>query len=708
MSQLISFHENSLYLVFEITPAGDVRLLHFSALPFAEGGLPAEPLRRWYRLVELHASGEDQAAHHGLKHVGTLPGGRLVYREHRDARSAQGRKLEIVQRDPLSGLEVISHLQFYDGLPLVRAWTEVANHGPAPVGLESVSSFVLSGLAKEGLQPWQRKLRLHLPHNSWMGELNWTAQTLPELGLARCNDVFTMKRISVKSGGSWSTAEYLPLGCLENRETGAWLFWQIEHHGAWHWEIGELPERLAVPDLYLHLAGPDESEHQWWKSLAPGETFVTVPAAVGAALGGLEPVMGALTSYRRRIRRPNLDNQHLPVIFNDYMNCLLADPTTEKELPLIAAAAEVGCEVYVIDAGWYDDGPWWNRVGDWLPAPGRFPGGLGEVLDAIRASGMVPGLWLELEVMGVANPRAQTLPDDWFFCRHGRRVIDHGRYQLDFRNPQVIQHADSVVDRLVNEYGVGYIKMDYNINAGVGTETGADSFGDGLLGHQRAYLAWLDAVFARYPQLVIENCSSGGMRMDYALLSRQSIQSSSDVEDYRHYARIAAAGPSAVTPEQFAVWSYPLEQGDEEEVIFNMVNALLLRVHQSGHMIKISPRRRALVKEGLEVYKAIRTDIPAALPFWPLGLPRVDDGWVSLGLRAGEKSYLAVWRLDGVEPTCWLPLAHLQGKAVQVSCIYPREFHLQVCRWQWQASQGALSVSLPQPYSARLFEIILE
>ena len=64
-----------------------------------------------------------------------------------------------------------------------------------------------------------------------------------------------------------------------------------------------------------------------------------------------DKAMGQLTTYRRRIRRPNQDNEKLPIIFNDYMNCLFGDPTTEKELPLIDAAAEIGCEYFVIDAG---------------------------------------------------------------------------------------------------------------------------------------------------------------------------------------------------------------------------------------------------------------------------------------------------------------------------------------------------------------------
>ena len=107
------------------------------------------------------------------------------------------------------------------------------------------------------------------------------------------------------------------------------------------------------------------------------------------------------------------------------------------------------------------------------------------------------------------------------------------------------------------------------------------------LQHNRAYLSWLDTIFETYPDLVIENCSSGGMRIDYAMLSRHSIQSTSDQEDYIKYATIAANAPSGLTPEQAAIWSYPMTEGDEEETIFNMVNAILLRIHQSGHILNM-------------------------------------------------------------------------------------------------------------------------
>lgn len=99
------------------------------------------------------------------------------------------------------------------------------------------------------------------------------------------------------------------------------------------------------------------------------------------------------------------------------------------------------------------------------PSTQRFPdGGLKVVIDAIHEAGMVPGLWLEPEVIGVKSPQAQTLPDDAFFTVDGIRLTEAGRHQLDFRHPAVIAHLNTTIDRLVGEFGIGYFKLDYNIN----------------------------------------------------------------------------------------------------------------------------------------------------------------------------------------------------------------------------------------------------
>ncbi|WP_410770478.1 glycoside hydrolase family 36 protein [Fontibacillus sp. BL9] len=702
MSQRFDFAENGIHFIFEVTSEKDVRLLHFGAKPYEEESV-SETQKQGFRLMELQLTGEDRAEYHGRTHRATYPGLRMRYDGHEDSRNGLGRKLEIALKDPDTDLRAVQHVQFYDGIPVTRIWVVLSNGGTEALGVEYVSTFALTGIDKEGEMSRDDKMNLFIPHTGWQSELQWRSYRLPELGLSHLTDR-TSKRISCSNTGSWSAAEHIPMAVLENEEAGSVLFWQIEHNGSWHWEIIDQNDHLA-----LLVSGPTEHDNHWWVQLEPGEEFVSVPAAVGSVNGDFDDAIGALTRYRRVIRRPNEDNRKLRVIFNDYMNCLWGSPTTAKLIPLIDAAAEIGSEYFCIDAGWYAPGEWWDGVGEWLPSEERFPEGIKYVLGYIRSKGMIPGLWLELEVMGINSPKLKDTDDSWFFMRHGKRVKDRSRYQLDYRNPKVIQHATEVIRRLVEDYGVGYIKMDYNINAGIGTERDADSFGDGLLQHNRAYLQWLDGIFARYPELVIENCSSGGMRMDYAMLSRHSIQSTSDQEDYVNYAAIAAASPSALTPEQSAIWSYPLREGDDEEVVFNMVNALLLRVHQSGHLAELSPRRRELVKEALDYYKTIRHDIPEALPFWPLGLPTQQDEWISLGLRKDNRVYLAVWRVRAAEAgranepaETTIQLDWLKGKPLQVRRAYPRDFAGDCL---WNAEDGELKVVLPAEKTARLYEI---
>lgn len=704
----IEIYENGIYLVFEINDRQEIKLLHFSPLPFdeediepfcKEKGFAIFEKTNGFRLVELQVSGLDRPGErHGNKYIVTAPGYRLKFEDIRDLNNDLGRKLEIVCFDEPTGLRTVSHIQFYRGISAVRCWTEVTNNGTENWTLEYLSSFALTGIEKEGLKSQDEKMRIGVCHNSWQREIQWGFYTLPQLGLALSQPKefqHSSKVLGVSNTGNWSAKEYIPMGYLENTEAGTALMWQIEHNGSWHWEISD-----QEGYLYLQLSGPTEIESHWSKTLAPGESFTSVPCAVAAVSGGFDEATGELTRYRRIIRRKNRDNKALPVIFNDYMNCLWGDPTAEKEYPLIDAAAEAGCEYFCIDAGWYADGAWWDGVGEWQVSRKRFPDGLKPVTDYIRKKGLIPGVWLEIEVMGINCPLAKELPDDWFFVRHGKRVYDRSRYQLDLRNPAVRDHCTAVIDRLVEEYGVGYIKMDYNIEPGIGTELGADSFGDGLMEHERAYIAWLDSVFAKHPELVIENCSSGGLRMDYAMLSRYSIQSTSDQDDYRKYCTIAANSPSVLTPEQSAIWSYPMTSGDDEEVVFNMVNAMLLRVHQSGHLAYIEGSRQQLVREGLAVYKKIRKDIRESIPFWSLGLSGFSDNWVSLGLSCPNgKNYLAVWRREGSD-TCTLPIKPLAGKEARVSCIYPsfNEAPFSYCQ-----SRAELTVKLEKPYTARLF-----
>jgi alpha-galactosidase len=487
------------------------------------------------------------------------------------------------------------------------------------------------------------------------------------------------------------------MAMAENTRLGLTWFWQIEHNGSWYWEISNVSARdNNADDVYAYLGGPDDLHAAAWKSLKPGETYQTVPVAVGCVRGGFSDAVESLTHYRRlACLTPHKDSSRCPVIFNDYMNCLWGDPTEAKELPMVAAAAKAGCEYFVIDAGWYADlhEDWSPTIGAWQPSLTRFPRGLKVLLDQIRQAGMVPGLWLEPEVAGAKSLLAQK-PDHWFFVRHGKRVLKNSRFLLDFRNPEVRAYLDQVIARLVNEYGVGYIKMDYNVDSLQGTEINADSFGQGLLEHNRAHLAWLDEILNRYPDLVIENCGSGGGRMDYAMLSRLQLQSMTDQEDYLKLPMILVGASAAVLPEQLAIWSYPLAKADADQASFNMVTSMMCRIHQSGRLDSLTPEALAQVTEGLRVYKgSLRKHIPTAVPFYPLATSDVTDFKtpVALGMRSPQQTLLAVWRIDGPAVTK-IPLTSREAKL-----LYPIDLGIKIT-----ANDGTLHVEFPRTRMACL------
>lgn len=694
MERFIRIKENGIHLVFKISEKGEVFFFHCQKSDFSEKDI-AKNQEDWYRLVELQAAGEDQDDHHGSKYTRTLPGRRLSFEAFSDTENETGRLVSIRQKDPVTGIAVTSHLQFAQKASVVESYTTVENEGAEPVGLTYVSSFCLTGLTKAAMQPWDRAATLKIPSNTWYGEFQWKDHTLPQLGLSRVFH-YSTKRLSFSATGTWNSHEFLPMGYVENKDTKEGWFFSIIHNGSWHWEISDVKDML-----YLQLSGPTEAENHWYKSLKPGGRFESVHAAVAVTTEGFEDAVAQMTGWRRQRRRNNADNEKLPVIFNDFMNCLSGDPTEEKEYPLIDAAAAIGCEYYTIDAGWYADGSWWSRVGEWEPSQKRWPDGLPKVLSYIRKKGMVPGLWLEPEVMGIHCPIAEQKPDDWFFCRHGKRVIDHGRYQLDYRNPEVRAFSDGVIRRLVEDYGAGYIKIDYNINAGIGTECGADSAGDGLLEHNRAYLEWLDSIFERYPDLVIENCGSGGMRINDALLLRHSIQSSSDQTEYTCYAAISAAAAAAVTPEQSAVWSYPLMDADAEQVAFNMVNAMTMRIHQSGHLDKLGADKLALIREGIDYYKSYRHLISRSVPVWPLGMPSFGDPRVCVLFENEECAHLAAWRVDDTEEVCALPLDGMKHTPKRAEVVYPVNLPGQI---SWHPESRVLEIR-QSVRSARLIRL---
>lgn len=718
MSDRLSWGDGTLAVEFEWSGGSAPRIASVAA-PGVRLELPAGlPLVDVLTVSGGHSLANDRLVHtaigHGARYVG-----------HSETVTAGGRALRLRMLHAETGLRIDLGLELFDGLPVLRSAVTVENGGQERVVLRSIPSlaFYLGGAPGDTGTPATptsiRDWDVHHALSDWLGEGRWIEESLNGVRFPRLEQHLTNHNprgeFSVTSTGTWSTGKHLPVAAVSSARLGAAWAWQIEHNGAWRWEIGE-----DTASGYVALSGPTDTDHQWTEVLEPGESFTTVPVAVALAADVTE-ALGHLTEYRRRLRRPHPDNAAMPVVFNDYMNTLNGDPTTEKLLPLIGAAAEVGAEIFCIDAGWYDDsGDWWDTVGEWVPSTTRFPGGLAEVIGRIREAGMVPGLWLEPEVIGVNSPMATRLPEEAFLQRNGQRVVEHHRYHLDLRHPAARAHLDGVVDRLVREFGIGFFKLDYNINPGPGTDLAADSVGAGLLEHNRAHLAWLDGLLDRHPGLVLENCASGAMRSDFAMLSRLQMQSTSDQQDFLKYPPIAASAPAAMLPEQAASWAYPQPEMTLEEVAFCLAAGLLGRFYVSGHLGRMDAARLGLVSEAVAVAKALRAEIASSRPFWPLGIPTWEGAWTALGLATGagataagnptgagataagdatgdrattRTALLTVWNRDPSAAPAELSLPAFAGSELSITTVFPRSLP----EWdlQWDAGTGRLRVAAP-------------
>ena len=657
---MLIIKENGLAAYFDVTEKGNLKLygIKDENAPVPQ---PHDYETQYYDALEIKVTGATTSFNHGTKAIGFLCPDLPVYVSHECEEVALGKQYVFNLKS--SQLEIKLYYLFVNGTKTVRSWTEVKNISDGDVGIEYISSFALMGIADSRLEPVDCNWRLMIPHNGWCREFNWSDNALGELGY-HYNQIQATSKISASNTGTWSTKEYLPMGCLYAPDKKEAMLWQIESNTSWSWEISDMH-----PLLYLRLSGPSELYNGWWKNLKPNDSFESVKAAISFG-EDFNSTIADMTAYRRLIAHRAPSDRNHPVIFNDYMQCLNADPTTEKLLPQIDAAAEAGCEIFCIDAGWYaDQSGWWSTIGGYEESAERFPNGFKEVFDYIRSKGMRPGLWIEPEDIGTGNPAVDKFDDDCFFIRHGKKVDERGRYQFDMRNEKVRKHLTAIVDRLVADYGIEYFKFDYNIDAGVGTERNSDSFGDGLYESGLAVVKWIDEIQAKYPNLIIENCSSGGMRADYVQLQHYSVQSLTDVWENRFLVQLAAAAPTGVLPEQGCVWCLPRTEFTLEQIASTIVNAMFRRIHLSARTAFLNDEQKAMLHEGIRVYKSTRHLVDKLTPFYPIGIPSAASTAKvhCVGFKNEENCFITLTNL-GEEKEISLPLGFKPEKA---EILYP-------------------------------------
>ena len=638
-------------------------------------------------------------------------------------------------RLPVHEMEVTVYREQTPGCLVQRQHTVVKNIGTKARRLNAVSSAFVTGIGTGGSLPWYHPKRflLHYCLQAWEGEGQWRTTTLAEQNLLPVSCHPVAAAIHFGETSSWTTCRYYPMVVLEDRELKKSWFVQLEEGAGWHIEIAHLGdpykgELCLLADNFSERFGGGKRI-----TLAAGESYTSTKAAFGCCDGGFEEAVAQLTVYRRAYLRRLPANGVSPLAFNDYMNCLWGDPTTERLLPLIEAAAYAGAEYFCIDAGWFtnrSDG-WSTGLGDWIPSSDRFePEGFSGILKAIREKGMKPGVWMQLESVGPGSHIYQTVPGSWLLRQEGEVAGGGARRFWDYQNPEVQDYFLEKIGKLY-EMGVRYIKNDYNESFAAAdnhTKNPVESVQMAL----EAFGKFLDRIGALYPDLILENCGSGAMRSDYGILGHCHVQSISDQEYYDKMPSILMGSLAQMLPEQVSCWCYPCpvlfddngkephefrpEWADGEETVFNMVTALCATPLLSGRIDLADRKNLELIREAMTLYKSRRDFIAEAHPVFPLGMWRIEEeeGFACLGLKGPGALQLAVWRFAGEESTIWIPLRNggkdmarvpqEQGTGRSVRQIYPANGY----DTEAFIENGGLVVRMEKEYTARLFEITEE
>jgi len=206
-----------------------------------------------------------------------------------------------------------------------------------------------------------------------------------------------------------------------------------------------------------------------------------------------------------------------PVAYNSAASLCMArtDATIENQQAMARKAAELGCEDYWLDAYWFPT-PWAERAGDWYPRPEDFPHGLRPLADTVHELGMKFILWFE--------PERVMADTDWGrrYSEHVLRIPDAPQGLLNLGAPEVQEMVTEFLDRCVKEWDVDIYRQDFNMEPLPYWHAADEPDRQGIT--EMKYIAgfyriW-DGLLDRNPGLMIDNCASGGRRIDIETCSR--------------------------------------------------------------------------------------------------------------------------------------------------------------------------------------------
>lgn len=257
-----------------------------------------------------------------------------------------------------------------------------------------------------------------------------------------------------------------------------------------------------------------------WK-LDAGESFTTPEAVMvysNHGLGGMSRIFHKL--YRNNLCRGYWKTEKRPILINNWEGTYF-DFDEEKLYDIAKAASELGIEMLVMDDGWFgkrDDDK--CALGDWKVNEDKLKGGLGHLIERVKALGLKFGIWYEPEMISPDSDLYRAHPD-WCIHVPGReRSLGRTQCVIDMTREDVRDYLFGIMCEVLENNDIDYIKWDFNRNI---TEAGSvllpperqkEFFHRFVLGTYDL----MDRIVNKFPHLLFENCSGGGGRYDPGMM----------------------------------------------------------------------------------------------------------------------------------------------------------------------------------------------
>ncbi|MBP1990835.1 alpha-galactosidase [Paenibacillus eucommiae] len=567
---------------------------------------------------------------------------------------------------------VMEHMLSYcTGFEACEVNTTIINKGIGEVHLEMLSSFSLGGITpfEKGDTPFT--LMIHRLRSKWSNEGRLDTRSAEDLQLEPSWSRHGVHSERFGQVGSLPVRGFFPFVAIEDTKRNVIWAVQLAHSGSWQMEIYRQDDALSVSG---GLA--DREFGHWDMILRPNEELTSPSAYLTVVEGDIDRATQRLTSMHGKslTQLPKVE-EDLPIIFNEYFTTM-GVPSHENILLLSNKLKGKGITYLVIDAGWYaEEGKGWeDNIGDWNISPELFPQGLEAATQDIRKCGMIPGIWFELETCA---PSAEAYSwTEHLLQRDGIPINSGKRRFWNFMDPFVIEYLSDKVIAFLRKYGFGYLKIDYNETIGIGCD-GFESLGEGLRQQLTAFQAFLQKIRDELPELVIENCSSGGHRLEPSMMGLTSLASFSDAHEELEIPIIAANLHRAILPRQSQIWAVLRKEDSKKRLIYSMVNTFLGRVCLTGEIYDLDKEQWNVVDEGINFYRRISAIIKEGLSYRygpVINSYRHPEGWQAmLRVRSDQLEALVVFHTFGGHLPEQIDVQVSIDKKYEIEAIYAED-----------------------------------